>query len=266
MLRGRDADQRFCVDFQRGNSGKGQESLLTAFREHVSRELPRLIRPRLEESVDATIREALGPDVLEGLVRDIFSQVLSTFPQHNSESPTAMSGEKHKGEASLPTEMFPQLALPGSNSLALSDVSTFDVEPNASAAWVFSHQAGIEQAENCQEEGQRIDNESFKWQMWCEDPTGVEPGPSNFLSPDEHTYLPPAPGDNVVEASSVSDLFNFDDFRDEYAAWLGQAGEGNSHADSGYFSSLQSVESMEYMTGKGKGKEVVREPGDHDIT
>ncbi|KAI7780726.1 hypothetical protein LA080_015623 [Diaporthe eres] len=154
--------------FQRGNSGKGQESLLTAFREHVSRELPRLIRPRLEESVDATIREALGPDVLEGLVRDIYSQVLSTFPQHNSESPAAMSGEKHKGEASLPTELFPQLALPGSNSLALSDASTFDVEPNASAAW----------------------------------------------------------GDNVVEASSVSDLFNFDDFRDEYAAWLGQADGG----------------------------------------
>lgn len=266
MLLGRDADQLFCVDFQRGNSGNGEESLLTAFREHVSRELPRLIRPRLEESVDATIREVLGPDILEGLVRDIFSQVLSTFPHHKSETPVAMSGEKRKGEASTPTEMFPQLALPGSNCLVLNDVSTFVVESNASAAWVFSHQAGIEQTDSCQEEGQCIDNGSFKWQMGCEDPTGVEPGPSNFLSADEHTYLPPAPEDNVVEASSLSDLFNFDDFRDEYAAWLGQADEGSSHADSGYFSSLQSVESMDYMAGKGKGKEVVREPGEHDIT
>lgn len=176
-----------------------------------------------------------------------------------------MFGEKHKGKVSPPAEMFPQLALPGSNSLALSDVPTFDVEPNASAAWVFSHQAGFEQAESCQEEGQRID-ESLEWQMGCEDSIGVEPGPSNFLLADELTCLPPATGDNVVDASSLSDLFKFDDFRDEYAAWIGQADEGSSHADSGYFSSLQSVESMDCMAGKGKGKEIVREPGEHDIT
>lgn len=199
-------------------------------------------------------------------MRDIFSQVLSTFTQQKSETPAALFGEKLKGEASPPTEMFPQLPLPGSNSPALINVSTFDVEPNASAAWVFSHQAGIEQAESCQEEGQRIDNESLKWQMGCEDPICLEPGPSDFHSADEFTYLPPAPGDNVGEASSLSDLFKFDDFRDEYAAWLGQANEGSSHADSGYFSSLQSVESIDYMAGKRKGKEVVREPGDHDIT
>ncbi|KAG6367456.1 hypothetical protein INS49_001646 [Diaporthe citri] len=251
--------------FQRGNSGKGQESLLTALREHVSRELPRLIRPRLEESVDATIREALGPDMLEGLVRDIFSQVLSTFPQQKLETPAAMFGENRKGEASQPTEMFPQLALPGSNSLAFHNVSTFDIESNASVAWVSSHHAGTERVEICQQEGQRIDNESLKWQVGCEGPTGVEPGPSDFLPAERLTHLPPAPGDNVVEASSLSDLFNFDDFRDEYAAWLGQAEEGSSHADSGYFSSLQSLESIDHMAGKGKGKEVVREPGEHDI-
>lgn len=264
MLCGRYADVCVSVDFQRGSSGKGQESLLTALREHVSRELPRLIRPRLEESVDATIREALGPDMLEGLVRDIFSQVLSTFPQQNSETPAAVFGERCKGEASASTEIFPELAPAGRNSLAFHDVSTFDIESNASAAWVSFRQAGIEQAEIYQQDGQHIDNESLKWQVGCEDPTWVEPGPSDFPSADELTYLPPAPGENAVEASSLSDLFNFDDFRDEYAAWLGKADEGSSHADSGYFSSLQSVENTDYMAEKRKGKEVVREPSEHD--
>lgn len=202
--------------------------------------------------------------MLEGLVRDIFSQVLSTFPQQRSETPVAMVIEKRKGEASPPAETFPELALAGSNSLPFHNASIFDIESSASAACISSYQAGIEQVESCQQEGVRIDNKSLKWRMGCEDPTGVEPGPSDFLSADELTYLPPAPGDNVAEASSLSDLFNFDDFRDEYAAWLGQADEGSSHADSGYFSSLQSVESIEYMAGKRKGKEVVREPGDHD--
>lgn len=93
----------------------------------------------------------------------------------------------------------------------------------------------------------------------------MEPGPFDFLSADGLIHLPSKPGGNVVEASSLSDLFDIDDFRDEYAEWLGQADERSSHVDSGYFSSLQSVESVDYMAEKRKGKEIVRGPGEHDM-
>ena len=63
---------------------------------------------------------------------------------------------------------------------------------------------------------------------------------------------------STTEGPSLSDFFSFEDFHDEYAAWLGESDEGSSGADSGYFS-LQAVDSMDVVDGMGKGKEVARE-------
>lgn len=195
--------------------------------------------------------------MLEGLVRDVFTQVLSTFPRQAAKTSAAKLDKKGNDLTSPPTEMFPQLALPGSDDLGFHNASTFGTESNASAAWEFSHQIGNEPAESSRQGGERFGNESLNWKVGCDDPPGMGSGPSDFLSANGLAHLPLAPGDNVIGGSSLSDLFNFDDFRDEYAAWLGQSGEGESHADSGYFS-LQSVDSINDMTGKGKGKDVVR--------
>lgn len=190
-------------------------------------------------------------------MRDIFTQVLSTFPRQTPKTPAAELGEKHNHVTSPSTDNFPQLGLPGSYDLGFHNVSTFGTESNASAAWVFSHQTGNEPAESSQRASEHFGNESLKWEVGCDDPPGMESGPSTLLSAEELTHLTLAPGDSVIGGSSLSDLFNFNDFRDEYAAWLGQSDEGGSHADSGYFS-LQSVDSIDDMTGKGKGKDVVR--------
>lgn len=231
---------------------------MTALREHVGRELPRLIRPRLEESVDATIREALGPDMLEGLVRDIFAQVLSTFPRQTSKSSGATSGENDEKAVSPMPDFFPQLALPGSDGLAILNVPSFGTEQNASASWVLSQKASIEQPESSQQASQRIHHRDPKWQNGIGDPSEMTLWTSNYVSGAEPSYLSSTPMNGTAEGPSLGDLFNFEDFHDEYAAWLGQSDEGSSRADSGYYS-LQSVDSMDDLNGKEKGKEVVRE-------
>lgn len=257
--RGSYADHWPHVDFQRGNSGEGQESLLTALRQHVGRELPRLIRPRLEESVDATIRDALGPDVLEGLVRDILGQVLSTFSWPTPEATSTELNEKQKEIAYYPAiEIFPRLAQRGSDDLALHNVPTIGAEQNTLEPWVFSNQEGMEQPESSQQASQRIDSEAMEGHMGCPDLTGIELGPSNFPSVDGFPYLLPTTTENTGRGSALSDFFNFEDFQDECAAWLGQSEESSSHADSGY-SSLQLGDKMEDVAEKGKGKEVIRE-------
>lgn len=258
MRRGSYADDWSHVDFQRGNSGEGQESFLTALRQHVGRELPRLIRPRLEESVDATIRDALGPDMLEGLVRDILGQVLSTFSWHTPEATSTELVEKQKDIAYPAIESFPRLAQRKSDDLALHNVPTIGSEQNVPEPWMLSNQEGMEQPESSQQASQRIDSEAMKGHMGCGDLTGMELGPSNFPSMDGFPYLLPITTENTSGGSALSDFFSFEDFQDECAAWLGQPEESSSHADSGY-SSLQFVDKMEDPFEKGKGKEVVRE-------
>lgn len=258
MRRGSYADHWPRVDFQRGHSGEGQESFLTALRQHVGRELPRLIRPRLEESVDATIRDALGPDMLEWLVRDILGQILSTFSWHTPEATSTELNEKHKDIANPAAESFSRLAQRGGDDLALHNAQTVDAEQNASEPWVFSNQEGMEQPESSQQASQRIDREAMKWHMGCGDLTGMELGPSNFPSMDGFPYLLHTTTESTGGGSALSDFLNFEDFQDECAAWLGQSEESSSYADSGY-SSLQFVDKMEDPVEKGKGKEVVRE-------
>lgn len=258
MRRGSYANHGPHVDFQRSQSGEGQESFLTALRQHVGRELPRLIRPRLEESVDATIRDALGPDMLEGLVRDILGQILSTFSWHTSEATSNELNEKQKDVAYPAAESFPGLAQRGSDDLALHNMPTISAEHNASEPWVFSNQEGMEQPESSQQASQRIDREAMQGHMGCVDLTGMDLGPSSFPSVDGFPYLLPTTNENTGGGSALSDFFNFEDFQDECAAWLGQSEESSSHADSGY-SSLQFVDKMEDVAEKGKGKEVIRE-------
>lgn len=258
MRRGSYANHWPHVDFQRGQSGEGQESFLTALRQHVGRELPRLIRPRLEESVDATIRDALGPDMLEGLVRDILGQVLETFSWHTPEATSSELNEKQKKIAYRAAESFPGLAQRGSDDLALHNVPTVGAEQNASEPWVFSNQEEMGQPESSQQASQRIDREAMQGQLGCGNLTGMELWPSSFPLADGFPYLLPITTENTGGGSALSDFFNFEDFQDECAAWLGQSEESSSHADSGY-SSLQFVDKMEDPVEKGKGKEVVRE-------
>lgn len=224
----------------------------------MGRQLPRLIRPRLEESVDATIRDALGPDMLEGLVRDILGQVLSTFSWHTPEATSTELDEKQEDVAYPAGESFPTLAQRGSDDLALHNVLTIGAEQSASEPWVLCNQDWMEQAESSQQASQRIDREAMKGHMGCGDLTRLELGPSNLPSVDGFPYVLPTTTENTGAGSALSDFFNFEDFQDECAAWLGQSEESSSHADSGY-SSLQLVDKMENVAGEEKGKGVVRE-------
>lgn len=246
------------IDFQRGHSGEGQESFLTALRQHVGRELPRLIRPRLEESVDATIRDALGPDMLEGLVRDIIGQVLSTFSWHTPEATSTKPNEKQKEIEYAAVETFPRVAQRGTDHLALHNVPTIGAEQNASESWLFSNQEGMGQPESSQQASQRINSEAMEGHNRCGDLSGMELKLSDFPSVDEFPYLLSTTTENTGGGFALSDFFNFEDFQVECAAMLGQSEKSSSHADSGY-SSLRFVDKMEVVAEKGKGKEVIRE-------
>lgn len=179
------------------------------FREHVSRELPRLIRPQLEESVDATIREALGPGMLEGLVRNIFAQVLSTFPQKRRKTAKAQLDQTGMGMTSPTASFFPRLETPGKDGLSPKEVPTFGAKEDVSAAWILSHQPEIEQMENDRQARHHIDNGPLNWQMWYQESTQaeMESGPSNYLSRDHSSYFPPATTIDTSEGPKLSDFF-----------------------------------------------------------
>lgn len=187
--------------------------------------------------------------MLEGLVRDIFTQVLSTFSQKTSNSSDAELSKTDEGTAVPMSETFSNFTQLGPGGFLLHNEPSFGIEHDLSAFWVPS-----DQPESSQQASKRIHNESSKWQIGYAVPSDGEPGPSNFLSGDQVSCFPSTTTNNTTEGSSLSDLFNFEDFHDEYAAWLGQTDEGSTRADSGYFS-LQPGGSMENVTGKGKEKE-----------
>lgn len=196
--------------------------------------------------------------MLEGLVRDILGQVLNTFSWHTPEATSTELNEKQKDIEYPAAESFSRLAQLGDDDLALHNAQTVGAEQNASEPWVFSNHQGMGQPESSQQASQRIEREAMKGHMGCGYLTGIELGPSNFPSMDGFPYLLPTTTENTGGGSALTDIFNFEDFQDECAAWLGQSEESNSHADSGY-SSLQFVDKMEDPVEKGKGKEVVRE-------
>ena len=103
-----------------------------------------------------------------------------------------------------------------------------------------------------------MNSESLKRQLELGNPTETDSRPSALLSANKTSCFEPNSMDITIEGPSLSDLFNFDDFHDEYAAWLRMSDEGTSHADSSYFS-LRSVGSMDDVIGKGKGKDAVRD-------
>lgn len=196
--------------------------------------------------------------MLEGLVRDILGQILSTFSWNTPETTSTELNEKQKDIAYSAAENCSRLSQRGSDDLALHNAQTIGAEQNASEPWMFPNQEGVEQAESSQQASQRIDSEAMKGHMGCGDLNGMELGPSNFPSMDGFPYVLPTTTENTGGGSALSDFFNFEDFQDECAAWLGQSEESSSHADSGY-SSLQFVDKMEDLVEKGKGKEVVGE-------
>lgn len=196
--------------------------------------------------------------MLEGLVRDILGQVLSTFSWHTPEATSTELNEKQEDVAYPAAESFPRFAQRVSDDLALHNVLPIGAEQNASEPWVLYNQEWMEQPESSQQASQRIDREAMKAHMGCGDLTRMELGPSNLPSVDEFPYVLTTTTENTSGGSALSEFFDFEDFQDECAAWLGQSEESRSHADSGY-SSLQFVDKMENVADKEKGKEVITE-------
>lgn len=84
-------------------------------------------------------------------------------------------------------------------------------------------------------------------------PTGVSSKHAALLSANETSCLALVEMSTTAGNPNLSDFFSFDDFHNEYAAWLRQSDEGTSHADSGHFS-FQSTESMEDVIENGKAR------------
>lgn len=82
--------------------GQTRESFLIALREHVGRESPRLIRPRLERFLDEILKESLTPQILENLLREVFTQVLNNFPRKSQLPPGLPAEEPVTNDARTP--------------------------------------------------------------------------------------------------------------------------------------------------------------------
>ncbi|ROV93235.1 hypothetical protein VPNG_09548 [Cytospora leucostoma] len=231
-----------CRDFERTDKEHNRESLLTALREHVGRESPRLIRPRLKEFLDETLKGSLTPQILENLLRDVFTQVINTFPQR--QRPPL---EPHT-EAALATDTCaPEPAAPPS-------VKGDAPVPTLLPAVDGQYQPGSWPTEDW-EPGLEHASTTYYWQQPGQ--IGETPaGPSDCsLAQDSHTSG--RAGVDLLGPESLATIFNVDDFHADYAGWFLQPGETGSHADSGYFS-LCSAEEIQNDTGKGK--EVDRDP------
>ncbi|KUI59882.1 hypothetical protein VP1G_07097 [Cytospora mali] len=232
--------------FERTDTGQDQESFLTALREHVGRESPRLIRPRLEEFMDEVLKESLTPQILENLLRDVFTQVLNTFPRKQRPS----LGSQAPGSVSTNT-CTPVAAEPTS----LQGNGTVPVFPAFQDAGIVHHWP----AGNWLMENEKPWPSQADYPHWQEpQPTvEVEAGPSSSLPAQDGGQVSGTTDDSALDPQSMMSIFGFDDFHAEYAAWLGQPDDTSSHADSGYFS-LQSGGGTASNTCKGK--EVTKGP------
>lgn len=215
-------------DFERTDTGLNRESFLTALREHVGRESPRLIRPKLEAFLDNVLNESLTPQVLENLLRDVFTQVLNTFPR------------KQK----LPLKPQAKQSVAEAHTQSLDEPTSHQIDFGASTV-SFDKEQCIDSA----------DQTDWQQPVFAGD---FGEGPSDFL-PEQPDHVFGLLDDyNALDPQGLMDLLNFDDLRAETAAWLPQPAEASSHADSGYFS-VQS-EGDTQTDKKGKGKDAVRDP------
>ncbi|KAH7002569.1 hypothetical protein EDB80DRAFT_894587 [Ilyonectria destructans] len=71
-------DIQFQLD-EKDPSGHVDTNLLRDLGNHARRELPRLMRPRLEDMLDQVIEEGLTPDRVVNLAQGVFQQILQTF-------------------------------------------------------------------------------------------------------------------------------------------------------------------------------------------
>ncbi|ROV96748.1 hypothetical protein VSDG_05561 [Cytospora chrysosperma] len=227
--------------FERTDTGQNRESFLTALREHVGRESPRLIRPRLEEFLDEVLKESLTPQVLENLLRDVFTQVLNTLPRKQEPLPGLPAEESVSTDTYAPASADPPSPQGNITVLALQDAKNMQDWPGD---W------STDNGELCRYQPSRLD-----WQT-PEQAGEVEAGPSNLL-PVQDARVPGFDGNTTtLDPQGLMTLFSFDDFSAEYAAWLGQPDETSSRADSGYFSLTSGGDTY---AETGKGKEVVRD-------
>ncbi|KAH6980692.1 hypothetical protein BKA56DRAFT_673176 [Ilyonectria sp. MPI-CAGE-AT-0026] len=86
--------------FEQLGERRGSDSNSAAFvrdlGDHARRELPRLMRPRLESMLDQVIEESLTPDRIVELAQGIFQQILQTF---NEAQATPNPQESNEDEA-----------------------------------------------------------------------------------------------------------------------------------------------------------------------
>lgn len=226
--------------FERTDTGQNRESFLTALREHVGRESPRLIRPRLEEFLDEVLKGSLTPQVLENLLRDVFTQVLNTFPRKQDPLPGLPAEESVSTDTYMPASAEPPSSRGNITGLALQDARNQQDWPGD---WSTDNgELGLYQPSR------------LGWPT-PEQAGEIEAGPSNLL-PVQDAHVPGFDGNTTLDPQGLMTLFSFDDFSAEYAAWLCQPDETSSRTDSGYFS-LTSGGDTYAETGKGKG--VVRD-------
>ncbi|KUI73434.1 hypothetical protein VM1G_08874 [Cytospora mali] len=228
------------------DTGQNRESFLTALREHVGRESSRLIRPRLEEFMDEVLKESLTPQVLENLLRDVFTQVLNTFPRKKRASLRSPAPEPVSTDTCTPVSTEPT---------SLQGNATVPAIPAFQDAGIVHHwPAGDWATENDKPWPSQAD-----YPHWQEpqQTVEVEAGPFSSLLAQDSGQVSGSTDDIALDPHDMMSIFGFDDFHAEYSAWLRHPEDTSSHADSGYFS-LQSGGGTGSDTSKGK--EVAKDP------
>lgn len=169
---------------------------------------------------------------MENLLREVFTQVLNTFPR------------KPKSPPVLPVE----------NLVTTGNRAPVSAEPPSTRG--DSTEPAPKGARNvqCWQGSWPTNNGEL-----CQQPERigeVEAGPSSLV-PARDGHASELDGNNSLDPQSLMAFFSFDDFNAEYAAWRRQPEETSSHADSGYFSSLSGGGANDET---GKGKEVAWDP------
>lgn len=247
------------VDFEQTMTSQSQRSLLTAFRDHVSREAPRLLPPLLDEALDTAMQEVVTPELLGGIIHKVMDQAFGSFalnPSGNKPPATDLGATSSLRTAALRPEPLP----PGTESLG----ATVDIGPSQNTCDVYSRESGLYSRLEQRTTRTSNDNGILTWSNGThQDP---QPGPSGaqqryntsiFSATDHGSFMDLNPQD-------LMSLVNFSeaDFEQYMAMFHEQPGELASHADSGYYSAQTAVELTDDIgKGKGKAKEVEGDGG-----
>ncbi|KAH7161685.1 hypothetical protein EDB81DRAFT_351862 [Dactylonectria macrodidyma] len=77
------------------------KSLVRDLGDHARRELPRLMRPRLEDMLDRVIEESFTSDRIVELAQGVFQDILQTF-RHVQADPNLLVGDDAGNPITLP--------------------------------------------------------------------------------------------------------------------------------------------------------------------